>query len=281
MTNFLQQVPSEVWSAGMGAGFALIATWMSNRHNSKQNDKQRDQDILRLKMENDHSSSENKKQRLADLRSNVYLTAAQNLVDANTVLSQLPSLDPSKVNAAEKLGPFFGSMIKLQMIGGMKTAELASALAGTYGKLLLDLIGETMPIRETINDIEIRTSAAKNNQKEVERVLAAMTAENETGKPDGARMQSLSRSYDFNSETRDRLFAESQALQVTRLSLEKSFAMQMPVKMESVMKGILPLLLEIREELDLEVNVEVFRSMLEKQALQMRGAMEQTLSKIP
>jgi hypothetical protein len=265
--SVIQNIPQTVWTALMGSGFTLLGVIFANRHSRKQ-----------LKTQLAADSDEKAKQRRAELRKAVYLEGAEELVKANTVISALPQTDLSKVNAGLELKGFFASMIKLQLVGDPKTARLASGLASSYGDVLGRTIVQVMPIRNAISSLEIQDGLFKEHQTEIKRILAAMTAGNESGKADFENFDVKNRSLEFHKKQSANIEEERKRLRMLHTSLQLDFVQSVASTMKVLMMEFLPLMLELRRELDVGGNYDDFKDLLETQGRRMQGMLDSVVA---
>src|SRR5690554_4731251 len=181
ISEYFISVPDVVWSGLIASLLTLSGVFLSNASNTK-----------RLRMQLDHEASEKVKQRKAELRKEVYLKAAEELVKANAHLGSIPQLNPAQVNIGEGMQGFFSASMKLQMVSEAKTSFLASQLSEKYAELLFKLYARAFPIQKLDTDIAIATAHYERTQSEIQRILAAMTQQNESGRPDPAVFEVLS-----------------------------------------------------------------------------------------
>ncbi len=265
--SVIQNIPQTVWTALMGSGFTLLGVIFANRHSRKQ-----------LKTQLAADSDEKAKQRRAELRKAVYLEGAEELVKANTVISALPQTDLSKVNAGLELKGFFASMIKLQLVGDPKTARLASGLASSYGEVLGRTIVQVMPIRNAISSLEIQDGLFKEHQTEIKRILAVMTAGNELDKADFENFDVKNRSLEFHKKQSANIEEERKRLRMLHTSLQLDFVQSVASTMKVLMMEFLPLMLELRRELDVGGNYDDFKDLLETQGRRMQGMLDSVVA---
>lgn len=267
--SVLQAIPETVWTALMGSGFTLLGVIFANRHSRKQ-----------LKTQLAADAEEKAKQRLAELRKAVYLESAEELVKANTVIGTLPQTDLSKINAGLELKGFFASMIKLQLVGDPKTARLANGLACSYGEVLGRTIMQVMPIRNAVSNLEIQDDLFQMHQTEIKRILASMTAANESGKANLEGFEAKNRSLEFHKEQAANIEKERKRLRTLETSLQLGFMQSIAETMTALTTELLPLMLELRRELDVGGSYEDFKDILDAQARRMKGMLDNVVADV-
>lgn len=269
IVSLIHAVPDVVWSGVIASLLTLSGVMLANRSNTK-----------RLVLQLRHDSEEKAKQRKADLRKEVYLRAAEELVQANAYLGSLPQLDLTKVNAGDGLRGFFSAAAKLQMISEAKTAILVSDLVGSYGELLLKVLSKVQPIQRLQMDIAIRNEHYNSAQAEVSRVLATMTQLNESAKRDQAVFDALNRSCDFQRGQASRFAEERNALWKQRNLLHVTFVRELIGGLKGVGKGSIHVLVEIRRELDVGGDIDVFLEQMNKQWQRISAQLDSALDSL-
>jgi hypothetical protein len=259
----IQTIPQTVWTALMGAGFTLLGVIFANRHSRKQ---------LEIQLAAD--AEEKAKQRRSELRKAVYLEGAEELVKANTVIGALPQTDLSKANVGLELKGFFASMIKLQLVGDPKTARLANGLVSSYGEVLGRTIVQVMPIRDAVSKLEIQDGLFEEQQTEIKRILAAMTTINELGKVDLEGFEAKNRSLEVHKKQAATIEEERKRLRMIHNSLQLDFMRSAAATAKALMMEFLPLMLELRRELDVGGSYDDFKDMLDVQGRRAQGMLD-------
>ena len=245
--NLLSDIPDVVWSGITASLLTLSGVMLSNRDNTK-----------RLQLQLQHDSDEKAKQRKADLRKDVYLHAAEEVVKANTYLSTIQKADLTKSNGAEGLQGFFSAAAKLQIICEVKTSLLVGELVGAYGALLFKLLLKARPIHNLQHSIKIRNDFYDQTQSQITRVLAEMTQFNEAGKTDTTIFAALNRSYEIFQGQSTNCNEERQKLYDQLNVLEFAFAREISEEMNQVNELIMNVMIEIRKELDFDGDMNLF-----------------------
>ena len=234
-------IPAVIWSGVIASVLTLGGVLLANRSST-----------TRLRIQLQHESDEKAKQRRAELRKDVYLVAAEELVKANAFLASLPTADFTKLDAASSLQGFFAVAAKLQMVSDTKTAVLASQLVGTYGQLLLKVMQLVRPIQTARSDAQIAKQHYDEAQSEVKRALTAMTAQNESGKAVPEIFAALERSFEFRQKQSVKYGSEQQAALDKAKSLHLDFVSQFIPMVKDIGMKTTTLMIEIRHEFDIE-----------------------------
>ena len=264
MDNFLKDIPEAFWLVLVGGALPLLSSWLTNRHSNKQ-----------LRIQNAHEGEEKNKQRLADLRQSVYLEAAEAMTKANAMLGKLAAIDMSKVNPGDEMAPFFASLMKVQMVGEVRTTELANKLASTYGELLGRLTIEAMPIQSNANTIARETERHDIAQAEIARLEIALNVHAESGMAESRQSKTVSDALLRNKDLVSKINQGLKTLNTERAVMLLKTLNSLAPTMAGVASEFLPLFVEIRSELDLHSDVEGFRRMFAQQASRVQAMADQ------
>ena len=122
--DLIEQVPAVIWSAVIASllalGGVLLSNWISLRS-------------LNRKMSYD--AEEAARKRKSDIRKEVYLDNAIQLVKANIFLSSLPTRPLTPVDPEDGLSGLNVAMAKLQMLMEFESAILAADIGAQYAKI--------------------------------------------------------------------------------------------------------------------------------------------------
>lgn len=238
---FLMNIPDLIWSGVIASTLTLGGVLLANRSST-----------TRLRIQLEHESLEKAKQRRAELRRDVYLFAAEEFVKANTYLASLPNADISKPDANTPIQGFFAAAAKLQMVADTKTALHTSQLVGTYGQLLFKVIQLARPVREAKFAAQVSKQYYDEAQTEIKRILAAMAALNDSGKPDQERFSRLGGAFDFQRGQADKHAADERGALNRATSLHMEFLKEILPSIKEIGMRTMTLMIEIRREFEIE-----------------------------
>lgn len=267
MVEFLKSIPSTIWAVILGSGLTLIGVFVSNMSNNK-----------RLETQLKHDALEKSKERKSIIRREVYLLAAEKLVQANSYLGSLSQVDITTTNIAAPLEGFFVSATKLSMIANQETARSVNDLVSLYGELVFRLMSKIMPMQSIKSDIEIRNEYYNRTQSEIERILSEMKRINESAESDNQRFLALKQSFDLQQSEAKKIAEERNQLWQKFNKLNIEYARALIHEMKDVSELQIPVLVGIRKELELETNEEEYRQTLISQREKLTKQMEQFIS---
>jgi hypothetical protein len=260
----LASIPDAYWSAIGASLFTTLGVLITNAHSRKQ-----------LKTQLAHDSAEKLLDRKATLRREVYLNAAEEIVNATGYLTTLPNV----AAAGEELGlgmrGFLVAMAKIQLVAEEATAAEATKLIQEYGELFLKLTMKVVPIQSIQTDIKICDEHYEQSQSEIKRILAAMTEYNESAGSDPHRFQALERSFDFFSKRSDTLSTEEAALSKRRLALILDFLRFALNELDRIYPQQIKVLVAIRREVGLSADVDGLAMQLEQNRQKLKKVVEE------
>jgi hypothetical protein len=233
---------------------ALVGTIASNWGSSK-----------RLQLQLDHDTKEKAKERLLALRRDLYLKA----VDANTralgYFGTLPQADFTRPDAQVPIQNLLAIAAQLQLVVDQGTAKFVSDVISAYGEMQLKLVAKVLPMHNLRSDINIRSAAIENAQTEIKRVLALMTQFNESGQRDAEQFQRFNRSFEFAHQQSQEAADERSAFWDQSKALQRQYMKDLIPDLKRLGELQIRLLVELRRELDVGGDIDIFRRIMQEQ----------------
>jgi hypothetical protein len=242
---FVSDLISRIPDVVIGALLALAGVVLSNRSHT-----------ANLKRQLEHDAAQKAADRLAQLRREVYLSAAEELIKATTHLQLLPKMDLATVNPGEGLRGLFVAITRIMVVADLPTAYLASDVSRAYGSLLLKFAWRAVPIQQVNNRIRHRTEAYERAAAEVQRILSAMRQLHESGKSDAVAFEALKKSFEISQKLANDLTKERAVLWAQHSKLEMQFARESIPDHNDIFALHIRLLAAIRAEVGLDTEVE-------------------------
>ncbi|MBK6852952.1 MAG: hypothetical protein IPG93_15310 [Burkholderiales bacterium] len=265
----LTGVPDVIWSGVIASVLTLGGVLLANRSST-----------TRLRIQLDHESQEKAKQRRAELRRDVYLAVAEESVKANACLAALPNADLSKSDAITPLEGFFSAAAKLQMVANTETALQTSQLVSSYGQLLFRVMALARPIQRAKLSAQLSKQLYEEAQTEIKRILAAMTALNESGSPDPEKFARLGQSFDLYRGQAERHAAEQNEALDQATSLHLQFLKELLPSTKAIGMKTMILMIEIRREFDIESDNLAMENEMRTQWARMEESVDSLLRSI-
>lgn len=266
IAQMLHGIPDVIWSGIIASLLTFGGVLVSNRDNTK-----------RLKMQLTHDREEKVKERTSILRREVYLKATEELVKLNAFLASLPQQDMAKGNLGEGLVAFQTALARLQLVAEPQTALLALRLSSTYGELFFEIMQHLMGLAKAKLDIQIADDMYTKADNEMQRILSAMTQQNETGKPDQQVFEALQRSFAFSQEQVSKFAADRSAGWTTFSQGEIAFARHLFSRIRQIAPQQIKLMVEIRRDLSLNGDLSEVEAEMQNQLDRMTDKLSQFL----
>ena len=261
-------IPVVVWSGIVAGGMTLIGTLgaviATNWGNTK-----------RLRLQLEHDTSEKAKERLATLRRELYVKAADVIVRGLAYFGTLPQADLTKPDTDAPFRNVLAVGAQLQLVVRQETAQLISDLISAYGELQLRLIAKVLPIHGVRSDINICNEHYENMQVEVKRVLASMTNHNESGQRDTARFDQLNRSFEFANGRAQEMAGKRSGHWNQMNALLRQYMKDLLPEVKRIGEMQIHVLVELRRELDVGGDIDVFQQMMRKQMERVEQAVDE------
>jgi len=254
LVTALHSIPDVIWSGIIASLLTLGGVLVSNRSNTN-----------RLLLQLKHDATEKAKERTAALRRDVYLRTVEELVKANAHLASLPQMDLSKVNLGEGLQGFFSAAARLQLVAEPNTALLVNKLVAQFGELVFELMTHLLPASKAKTDIQIADDLYSKVQIEVNRILADMAKQNETGKPDLEVFQALQTSFKFQQSQFNKYAGERDDAWTRFNSGNIAFQRFLLTQLRDIGSKQIPVLIEIRRDLGLTGDLRLMEEQMQLQ----------------
>jgi len=227
-----------------------------------------------------HDSELKAIERKAIMRREVYLNAAEELVRANSYLGSLSEIDSSRTNIGEGLQSFFTSSAKLGLVAEEETGKALNELVIAYSGLLFKLMINAMPISEQKNQINIINGHYDDTQTEIQRILAEMNRQNESGAPDERVFKMIDSSFQFQQKRTKELTDERNECWKKVNEYTNKFAILLMDEMKAIAVLQAPVMVGIRKELDIDTNTESYKEMIDSSTKRVREQLDNFLASL-
>jgi hypothetical protein len=254
LLSLLQSVPDVVWSGIVASVLTLSGVLLSNRSNTH-----------RLRIQLQHDAAEKAKERTATLRRETYLRAAEELVRLNAYFAGLPQVDISKINPSEWMQGFFTTAARLQLVAEPKTALLVNKLAAAYAELVFTVMTAIRPVADAKSDIGIADALYDKSQAEVNRLLAEITKQRESGQPNQEVVSALRQSFDFQQSQAAKFAADRSAAWTRFNAASALFQKTLLIEVRDLGMKQIPVMVEIRRDLGLTGDLSEIEAFMREQ----------------
>ncbi len=254
MLKQINLIPDVVWSGLIASTITLLGVFLVNVSNNR-----------RLRIQLKHDSNEKERERAADLRRDVFLPAAEELIKAMNFLSGLPKADLRKINAMEGVQGFFAASAKLHLVADERTAGPVAEFSAAFGQLLMRVIAKIVPLQTIQIDIEILDGLYEKFQADANRVLSERGRMVETGNNDRALFELLGKASEMHQEMATGYAQERAEKWKSYNELMRQFVLFLMTELRAVSQLQIPLLVALRRDLGFNTDTGLYLAQLEKQ----------------
>jgi hypothetical protein len=240
MIALLNSIPIVIWSGLFGAFLALTGVLLSNRENRK-----------RLEVELKHKEAENEKERFADLRHQIYLSAAEEIVKVNVYVSRFVQIDMTQENIGDGFSLFSSIMAKLQLVAEPKTSLLVGKLVTTYGEMFGRAMTEIVPLQLAQQAAKINKVFLAKSEASVETTLQEIAMVQKAGNPSRTSYETHEQYLKFHEAQASGYCEKMKNADRTSIGLQLSFMKWLLNAQIQAMPDMLAVLIAIRSDLGL------------------------------
>ncbi len=226
----------------------------ANHHHSKQLEKQLN-----------HEKVLKEQDRKFELRRDVYLKAAEELMLAQQHLVTMSHINVAEVNPAEYLTNFFVATTKATLVAADSTATAINELVGAYTIATYTLMPKLGPIQDARDEKDLQNEAYEHYQSEIKRIISLKNKYQEEGDSQSINLEALTQKFQFNSkkskqagDARDNAWSELN-------QLTDEFMLIATKELKNVSNFIPAALVAIREELGISSDIDSYRSQIKLQ----------------
>ncbi len=247
IVKFFTTIPIAVWSGLFGAFAALAGVIVTIYANHK-----------RLRSEQKYQSVENDKKRFAELRHEVYLEAAKEIVNVGFYIGRLPQIDPQKESIGEGFAGFLTTMGKLQLVAESSTSLLVGKLVTGYGELFMRALTSTVPLQEAKFESDLNNGLALRAQEKVEDILREIATLNKSQNTSRDVFDAHTEYFKFHQEQVAEHRLKVKEATELHIGLQLDFSKWLLLEQQKLIEDTVSVQIAIRQDLGLE-DVEAFR----------------------
>jgi hypothetical protein len=255
---------SSLLGAVIGASAAIVSSIFTNRSNFK-----------RQSAQLAHDAEQKRIERLATLRRDLYLKAVRTGVRANGFLGSLAQADFEKLQSDNPLIEVLAVGAQLQLVVDQRSAAIVSDMSALYGELQIKLIPRVVPIYSLRSNVDAQNDCYQQSNAEVMRLAKELDRQFVAGQTDMGVIERLRTALDTAERFRGE-FANSRAeASKEHAELVRSFMRDLRPELRKIAEQQTLLLVELRRELDVGGDIEIFRHIMQRQVERMEAAMDQ------
>jgi hypothetical protein len=260
LSDWLNSLPSTAWPAlatviaSVIAGIigSLIGVFVTNQGHNR-----------RLKKQLQHDAIQRDREREMSLRREVYLKAAEAVTEANFVINQIINMDLQEI---QRINPFLDlskSLNKIHVVGKEKTIDIIEKYNEEFSKLNFILMNAKLDLDFLQLDINNIDKNIGIYQKVCEEILPFIQ-ENQGNVEQSNRVYEMYKNYEGRIIAIENLVKEKNKkvllIYKTKISLQQECQNHIMVMISLIVECNLA----IREELDIKINEQFYRSLMDR-----------------
>lgn len=256
--SFLSKVPDAVWAAILASILTLSGVLLTNRGNNN-----------RLLAQLNHDAEERSRERQMSLRREVYLIAVEAVTKAYSILMELPLADLQSNSWKAEANSISKALSKIHIVGSDETVSSSTQFSLSFSRALLELTQKKIPLDQLKFRLNILNNLINKSIEEKDRCIALMKEFNLKALTDQRLWNTIQNNYDFENQQISQYMAEQKdiAQQYNDLLLELiTNCYQKCIELGYL---LVPALCSIRAEIDMPINIEQYRELIERTRAEM------------
>lgn len=249
-------ITDTVVGAIIGSSITLFGVWISNHYQSKTR----------------------KEDREHNLKSEIYMKAAEQLVTSKLMIMRLPNASQEEMQVSSDQGV---AIAKLSVIASNETVQAVTELSGAIAQQLLQLLPEKIPLDNLQTDIQILSSQLDGSFQKQNQMLNEMTAYNLRGDNDPRLWKTLQKNFDHYSSQINEIIEERDGKYIELNNLMKQLFVKCIEASISLSELEVKAISCVRNELDMPFDEGKYRSTIESNNAKMEAEFSKFLVRVP
>lgn len=256
--NWLASIPHVVWAAVGASTITLLGVFAQLKHDAKQRNIEREM----------------------KLRRDVYLPAAEHLATAIGYIAKLPNVDFDTQGEMAPIQSFIASAAKINVIGGDETIAATNILVGKFNSLVVQLMSKKLPLIKLKHEIKTLEKITENCQARRDAALADMKSLNFNKETDQGLWQLVQSQFSSAQEDETKYQDELAGKRDSWMKLTCDMLIECVKAGGQIQDFVTPVLLSIRKELDLPLDQERYRKIVEQIGQEGKQAFDEFITEI-
>lgn len=246
--EWVESWPATFVGVIVGSAFTLAGLVITNRNNLRN---------LRIQLE--HNRDEKAKERAFAFRQGIYIGASEAITAGLSVLADAGNLSITEADLMKDFRAKNSLIGKVHMVATEPTAVLLLGFMRELSKSLIAMTLKRTELTTLQRNIDDRKTRIRAANEEIDRLIGMMKHHNIEGTMDERRLKMLQSNIDFLVKQRNDFEVASQALVEELRPKHMVFFDECQHEAVRVTQLLVPLVVSIRDELDLPVDEDVYR----------------------
>jgi len=227
-----------------------------------------------------HDATERARERQMSIRREVYLKAAEAISKAYTIIMGLPQADLQSSSWKKDVNSISESLMKVHVVGTDDTVNAVTRFSSAFSNALLELTESRLPLEQLKARIDSLSDLSLKSAQERDRYIALMGEYNLKGVTDQRLWETINNSYEFEAK-RNKEYADEHML-----VLQEHGVFLMGLMKDCYKKAIeigyllVPALCAIRNEIDMPIDADGYRSLMEETRAEMEISLNRFIDNI-
>lgn len=264
--DWLSCIPATFWGVLAGSVFSLSGVVLANRNSAKN---------LRAQLEHDRATRA--KEREMSMRKDIYLAAAEAIAAGMQALGRMANVNTQReaLDDFNKLAP---AIAKVYVIGRIETIDAVVTVQSELTSGFLRMQRYVMPVTILKTQVAALSSRIDSFSAAQKGLLEQIAEERLRGAPDHPKWEELQRQFKFETDRLNEVFPEKAALDRKFADAQLSLSLGAINETEKVNRVLPAAVAAIRDELELHLDQDAFRAILQRNFEQQRQIFAQLLS---
>jgi hypothetical protein len=267
--EWLDAIPTEVWSGLAGATAALLGTWLANRHARKMQSQQ-------LAFE----KAERARDRLMSVRREVYLPAIDAAARMVTTYAKITEAKSGFELIGKAWIEFSSAMAKVQMVAGERTIRAVAELVRKHERVLVSVMDDGLTIQMLHSKANVVNGLRERQLSESQRIIELMRAFNLEGRSDQQEWDRLNRAVDASEAALEELTTDYGELCKKQIAMNVQVAHNAMPPLHDLVDVHSEALIAIRLELDISDGGDALADEARRTAIASKEQLQKILSSL-
>lgn len=269
MWTLLENIPATFWGVIIGAFFSLGGVALTNRANDR-----------RLRAQLTHDRQLKDRERELSLRKDIYLSAAEAISAGLMTVGRFANLDVPNDQLTAVYLDKSPSIAKVHVIAREKTAREVAAFTGELSSVFLRLFAKRIPLIAQKQQLALLKEQMGSFGKERDRMLDLMKQYNLDGTNDERRWKFLDDTFQFEQRRITETSQQHDKVAATFYAAQLTYMQECTDANAHLTRLLIPIVVAVREELDLPIDEATYRQVIEGGLLQQQNIVREFVEHI-
>ncbi|WP_459950182.1 hypothetical protein [Denitratisoma sp. agr-D3] len=267
--QFLDAIPASFWGVVVGSFFSIFGVALTNRASDK-----------RLRAQFKHERKWKTKDREMALRKDVFLSAAEAVAAGMNCIGRFANFDIPNDQVTQPYVEKASAISKVHVIARTETILPLAQLTSRLGVMYMELFARRYELLREKNALTLIDDQVAQFEKERDRILELIKQHNIEGIADQRRWKVLQDNFDFEQKRIKEGLEHRGELAASLQPKHLEFMRECLSRTKELGVMIIPILTELRSELELPLNESAYRQAMMESYAQQQQAIDNFIQKL-